>query len=88
MSPEAIVNYRAYLEDAALVVELMYPPPAILDDPDDDPILQTAIVGRADVLCTRDCDFLDPIVLEFCQQRGIRIVDDIALMKELRAHRS
>ena len=56
MSPEAIFNYRAYLEAAALVVELMHPPLAILSDPDDDPILQTAIMSGADVLCRRDCD--------------------------------
>ena len=86
MSPEAIVHYRAFLEDASLMVELMHPPPAILSDPDDDPILQTAIMGGADGLCTRDCDFLHPIVLEFCRQHGIRIVDDLALMKELRAY--
>jgi len=62
----------------------MYPP-AILCDPDDDPILQTAILGGADILCARDCDFLHPLVLEFRQQHGIRIVDDLTLMKDLRA---
>ena len=30
LSPEAIVRYRAYLDDAAMVVELMHPPLAIL----------------------------------------------------------
>ncbi|MFN0101452.1 MAG: putative toxin-antitoxin system toxin component, PIN family [Bryobacteraceae bacterium] len=86
LSRESIGNYLAYLEDAALVVELMHPPPAILSDPDDDPILQTAIMGGVDVLCTRDNAFSHPLVLDVCRQHGIRIVDDVALMKELRAY--
>jgi predicted nucleic acid-binding protein len=32
--------------------------PAVVSDPDDDPIVQTAITGKADVLCTRDEAFM------------------------------
>jgi len=59
---------------------------AIVSDPDDDPILQTAIAGHADVLCTRDEAFRHEIVGRMCQAHGIRVLDDITLMRELRRY--
>jgi hypothetical protein len=56
LPPEAIGNHLAYLE-AVLAVELMHRSPALPGNPDDDPILQTALMGGADVLCTWDIDF-------------------------------
>jgi predicted nucleic acid-binding protein len=56
--------------------------PAIISDPDDDPILQTAIVGRADILCTRDEAFRHEAVERVCAANGISILDDIALLRE------
>ena len=58
--------------------------PAVISDPDDDPILHTAIAGRADVLCTRDEAFRHKTVEDVCQAHGIRVLDDITLMQELR----
>ncbi len=60
------------------------PPARIVSDPDDDPILQTAIVGRADVLCTRDEAFRHKAVERVCSAHGIRVLDDSALIQELR----
>lgn len=55
LGPEAIDRYLTFL---AAVGEIVDSVPAslrvVISDPDDDPILQTAIMGRADVLCTRD----------------------------------
>jgi putative PIN family toxin of toxin-antitoxin system len=85
LTAETVEQYLVYLEDTATLV---YPPessPAVVRDPDDDPILQTAIIGRADVLCTRDHDFQDEIVHTFCAAHGIRILDDVSLIRELRA---
>ena len=58
--------------------------PAIISDPDDDPILQTAILGHADVLCTRDGAFEDAAVHDYCRKHGVRILGDVVLMHELR----
>jgi predicted nucleic acid-binding protein len=58
-----------------------------VSDPDDDPILQTAIAGDADVLCSRDDAFRHSAVERVCAEHGIRILDDIALMQELRRQR-
>ena len=57
LTGEAIEQYLVFLEAAGALVELPEVSPAVVSDPDDDPILQTAIVGRADVLCTRDGAF-------------------------------
>jgi uncharacterized protein len=80
----AIEQYLAFLEAAGFTVELPRVFPAVVSDPDDDPILQTAIVGRADVLCTRDEAFGHPAVERVCSVHGIRILDDVTLMQELR----
>ena len=65
-------------------MELPEAAPAVVSDPDDDPILQTAFAGRADVLCTRDEAFRHEIVEHVCAAHGIQILDDMALLKELR----
>jgi predicted nucleic acid-binding protein len=58
--------------------------PAVVSDPDDDPIVQTAITGQANVLCTRDQAFQHVAVQRVCAAHNIRILDDVTLMRELR----
>lgn len=65
-------------------MEVLLSPAVVVRDPDDDPIVQTAVSGHADVLCTRDAVFRHPRVEEVCRAQGIRILDDITLMQELR----
>ena len=84
LTPEAIEQYVSLLESAGALVDLPMSVPAVVSDPDDDPTLQTAIIGRVDVLCTRDAAFRHRIVEEVCRAHGIRIVDDITLIQELR----
>lgn len=84
LSEEAIWTYLTLLEEAAFMVALPSEIPSIISDPDDDPILQTAIVGRADVLCSRDIAFQEAAVEKVCSAHGIRVLDDVALMRELR----
>ena len=84
LSEEETENYLSALQDAAVLVELPESFPAVVSDPDDDPILQTAILGHADVLCTRDVAFDDLAVMGVCKDHAIRILDDVALVRELR----
>jgi putative PIN family toxin of toxin-antitoxin system len=79
-----IDSYLNFLKGVADFVEIEENWVAVPDDPDDDPIFQTAVVGRADVLCTRDPHFSHPFVKTLCRAYGIRILDDISLMDELR----
>jgi len=55
----------------------------VLQDPNDDPVVYTAVAGRADVLCASDRDFYVPEVVAFCGDRGIRIMNDVDLLREL-----
>ncbi len=85
LNDQLINEYLARLEAAGIFVELqMRRTPSLIRDPDDDPIVQTAIQGRADVLCTRDRAFYDSLVQRVCALHGVRIVDDITLTQELR----
>ena len=51
----------------------------VIADPDDDPIVQTAVLGGADFLCTRDAHLLQAAAVEYCAGRGIKITNDIDL---------
>jgi len=84
LTEDSIEQYLVFLEAAGVLAELPKVSPAVVSDPDDDPILQTAIVGRADVLCTRDEAFRHEVVEQVCTPHGIRILDDITLLQELR----
>jgi putative PIN family toxin of toxin-antitoxin system len=57
----------------------------VLADPNDDPVVYTAVAGRADVLCAMDRDFYGQGVIAFCRDRGIEIMNDVELLKKLRA---
>lgn len=84
LSGEQIETFVGLLEAASVLVVLPREIPAVVSDPDDDPILQTAILGGADVLCSRDAAFRAPGVAEVCRAHGIRVLDDIELIGELR----
>jgi predicted nucleic acid-binding protein len=58
--------------------------PVVLADPNDDPVVYTAVAGGADVLCAMDRDFYTPQVISFCRERGIEVMNDVELLKKLR----
>ena len=69
---------------ADLVFPFVYEP-VVLADPNDDPVIYTAVAGRADVLCAMDRDFYAPGVITFCRERAIEIMNDVELLQRLRA---
>jgi putative PIN family toxin of toxin-antitoxin system len=84
MSDAEIREYLDLLESIGDVVEVAEGAPVVLRDPDDDPIVYTALVGRADILCTVDRHFYDANVLAFCARYGIRLMSDVELLHLLR----
>jgi hypothetical protein len=46
--------------------------------------MQTAVIGEADILCTKDRDFFESPAQEFLRKAGIAVLDDISLMRRLR----
>ena len=53
-------------------------------DPDDIHVVQAAIRGKADYLCTLDQHFFEAPVVAFCADRGVTVISDIDLLKKLR----
>jgi len=77
-----------HVELLRLRADLVFPlvhEPVVLADPNDDPVIYTAVAGRADVLCAMDRDFYAPGVIAFCRERSIEIMNDVELLQKLRA---
>ncbi len=73
------------ITQVAAMISLPAMPPAIVpDDPKGNAVLYTAVLGRADTICTRDRHFLNDAVRSYCSARGIKIMDDVELLKLLR----
>lgn len=86
LDDERINHFLHHLHSNALVISL----PLVTDhvvptDPDDDPIIATAVLGQADILCTTDTDFHHPDVLAYCATKNIRIMNDVKLLQTLRS---
>ncbi len=87
MAEEEIAEYLRSLM-AKEVSESVFPGPApsvVPSDPDDDPAVHTAVVGRADVLCTLNRHFYDPLVLDYCRERGVLMASEVDVLGLLRA---
>jgi predicted nuclease of predicted toxin-antitoxin system len=48
-------------------------------------VMQTAIIGEADILSTKDEDFFENPASEYLRKMGVAVLDDIALMHRLRS---
>ena len=47
--------------------------------------IETAVIGEADILCTKDRDFSEPPAEGFLRKAGIAVLDDISLMRQVRS---
>ncbi len=89
LTDEEVAEYLSYI-GAKAVSEAVFPGPAprvVPSDPDDDPIVHTAVVGRADILCTLNRHFYHAKVLKYCTDRGVLVGSDVAILDLLRARR-
>jgi putative PIN family toxin of toxin-antitoxin system len=85
LSEERIYNYVAFLREAGEIVAADPFLIAPIRDVNDTVVMQTALIGEADVLCTRDRDFFEPPAEAFLRKAGIIVLDDIALIQRLRS---
>lgn len=89
LTQEECQEFIQSLYDAAEVVSLeSVPADQISPDPDDDPVIQTAVQGKADVLCTLDRHLRRQDVQDYCRKHGIEIMSDVELLEELRRMQS
>lgn len=89
LTDEEVVEYLSYIR-AKEVSQIIFPGPApriVPSDADDDPVVHTAVVGRAEILCTLDRDFYHASVLEYCKERGVLVGSDVAILDLLRGRR-
>jgi len=84
LSTDSIHEFLADLRTRCKVIDPAPGLPVVLNDPNDDPIVYTAVAARADVLCAIDRDLHAPNVLAFCKARGIEVVTDLELLQLLR----
>ncbi len=75
-----IAQYLEHLARASTLVDPVPVPNDLLRDRADEPVLGTALAGKAEVICTRDADFFDEKVERFSAMKGIRILTDIELL--------
>lgn len=83
-SEERTYDFIGFLREVAEIVPLSPLFTAPIRDVNDVIVIETALIGKADVLCTRDRDFYDPSILQFLNNAGITVLDDISLMQRLR----
>jgi putative PIN family toxin of toxin-antitoxin system len=57
----------------------------VLADPDDDPIVATAVLGRAEALATWDRHLFQPQVAAYLLRFGVRVMRETELLAELRS---
>ena len=85
LTENRVYGFIALLREAAEVVPLSPLLVVPMRDINDIVVAQTAIVGEADVLCTRDKDFYELDIVRFMHDAGVTILDEIALLQRLRS---
>ena len=82
LTDEEVAEYLSYLR-AKDVTEFVFPGPAprvVPADPDDDPVVHTAVVGSADALRTLNRHFFRSEVRDYCRERGVLVLTDLDLL--------
>jgi predicted nucleic acid-binding protein len=83
ITPEEIEQHLAWLRKIGRFVEPELGVPVVLTDPNDDPIIYTAVGAGANVLCARDRAFFQPNAIAFCRRYNIEIMDELRLLREI-----
>jgi putative PIN family toxin of toxin-antitoxin system len=84
LSEDEIIHFIAFLATTATMVDLDHTVMPPIRDPKDVHIVQTAISGKADYLCTLDEHFYETPVVAFCADRGVTIISDPDLLHLIR----
>jgi putative PIN family toxin of toxin-antitoxin system len=85
LTENLVYNYVKFLRQSSEIVILDPLVMAPIRDVNDLIVMQTAIIGEADILCTKDDDFFELRAGEYLLKMGISVLDDITLMHRLRS---
>lgn len=83
LSSQDIQEHVQLLVKVSEVVHPIIEARVVLKDSNDDPVIYTAVYGKADALCTLDGDLFEPGVLAFCRNHGISVLTDVMLLQRL-----
>jgi predicted nucleic acid-binding protein len=83
LGEQDLLEYTQFLQSVSHLVILAPNYHAPMRDPNDLMVLQTAERGEADILCTHDADFYEPMILSYCAIRGIEVCKENTLLKRL-----
>jgi putative PIN family toxin of toxin-antitoxin system len=73
LSQEQIYEYVQFLRNACEIVPVHHALNVPIRDPKDVMVLETAILGEADLICTLDSDFYSPETFGFCAAADIEV---------------
>jgi predicted nucleic acid-binding protein len=82
LSEERIYDFVGYLREVAEIVPLSPLLSMPIRDVNDIVVLQTAVIGEANILCTRDDDFYDPVATGFLTKIGITVTPHSVLLSQ------
>lgn len=85
LTEERVFDYVASLHRSAEIVTLNPLLTAPIRDVNDVIVVQTAIIGEADIICTNDEDFFEEPITRYLAHCEISVLDDRTLMEQLRA---
>jgi putative PIN family toxin of toxin-antitoxin system len=85
LSEEEIYTYVQFLQEVSEMVTVDRQMLVSMRDPKDIVILQTAVTGDADIICTLDADFYADETKTYCETLGIEICTDSKLLARLKS---
>jgi len=85
LSENLVFDYIKFLRISAEIVTLNPLVTVPIRDMNDIVVMQTAIIGEADILCTKDDDFFAQPARDYLSTLGIAVLDDISLIHRLRS---
>ena len=85
LSDIEIESFVRSIQQVSLVIEVQAAKSAaVTRDRDDDPVIETAILAKANYLCSIDKDICGKEVVAHCREFGVEVVTDIDLINILR----
>lgn len=84
LTEDMVFHYVKFLRRSSEIVTLDPLVSAPIRDVNDIIVMQTAIIGEAEILCTTDEDFFEDPASQYLRRMGIDVFDDITLMHRLR----
>ena len=85
LTEDLVFDYIELLRRSSEIVTLDPLVIAPIRDVNDIIVMQTALIGEAEILCSNDDDFFEHPASEYLHKMGIAVLDDIALMHRLRS---